>query len=164
IGISTLLQVLVSILGFLYLIWVIRGSGRRSGRFVALAFWGVLSVGTWFFAPTLSMYLLIHVAAIWLIRSLLVYSGLLPALLDLALTAASAAAATWAFSRSGNVFLATWCFFLLQALFVAIPIRVAPIRVAHKKCANDQSNEVDNEAFERARRRAVTALEQLFSR
>ncbi len=169
VGIGTLLQLLVSVLGFLYLIWLIGGSRRRSGHFVALAFWGVLSVGTWILAPTLSMYLLMHVAAIWLIRSLLIYSGLLPALLDLGLTAAGAAAATWAFSRTGNVFLATWCFFLLQALFVAIPIRVAPIRVApncaaQEKYTNDLCDEVDNEVFERARRRGVTALEQLLSR
>ncbi len=164
IGISMLLQLLVSVLGCLYLVWLISSSRRRSGRFVALAFWGVFSVGTWLLAPTLSTYLLMHVAAIWLIRSLLIYSGVLPALLDLGLTAASAVAASWAFSRSGNVFLATWCFFLLQALFVAIPIRVAPLRASQRKYANDLCDEFDNEAFERARRRGVKALEHLFLR
>ncbi len=159
VGISLLLKLLVSILGFLYLVWLIRGSRRRSGRLVMLAFWGILSVGTWFLAPTLSLYLLVHITAIWLIRSLMVYSGLLPAVLDLGLTAVSAAAAGLAFSRSGSVFLATWCFFLLQALFVAIPIRVSP-----KKHAIGLDNEVDNDVFERARRRGVAALEQLFSR
>lgn len=164
VGMSSLLKLLASSLGFLYLVWLIRGSRRRSGHLVALAFWGVLSVGTWFFAPTLSMYLLVHIAAIWLIRSLLVYAGLFPALLDLGLTAVSATAAGLAFSRSGSVFLATWCFFLLQALFVAIPIRVSQIRVAPKSCSTGLDDEVDNEAFETARRRGDAALEQLFTR
>ncbi|MEX0976481.1 MAG: hypothetical protein WDZ50_05235 [Woeseia sp.] len=158
-GISPLLQLLASILGFLYLVWLIRGSQRRSGRLVALAFWGALSVGCWILAPTLSVFLLVHITAIWLIRSCLVYSGLLPALLDLALTAVSTAAAGLAFSRSGSVFLTTWCFFLLQALFVSIPIRVAPEKNAH-----GLDDEVDNEPFERAKRRGEAALEQLFTR
>ena len=86
------------------------------------------------------------------------YSGVLPALLDFALGAASLAVTAWAARHSGSLLLATWCFFLVQALFVAIPPAIrgrqpaALAAVAH------------NENFERARRQAEAALQQLFNR
>jgi hypothetical protein len=93
----------------------------------------------------------------WLVRSLYFYSGVLPALMDLGLSALSIAAAVWAISHTGSVFLATWCFFLVQALSVAIPPAV-------KRKANATRNSAaENEPFERARRQADQALTQLFS-
>jgi len=69
----------------------------------------------------------------------------------------SISATVWAISRSGSVFLATWCFFLVQALFVTIPPAV-------KRAQDVKSNKTaDNETFERARRDADQALRQLFS-
>jgi hypothetical protein len=55
------------------------------------------------------------------------------------------------------VFLATWCFFLVQALFVAIP---PTIKSAQKTQRNTAA---DNENFERAKRNADQALRQLFA-
>ena len=81
----------------------------------------MLAGADWFASPPLLLYLLIHLGAIWLTRSLYFYSGVLPALADLALTGLGLAAATWAVTRTGSVFLGTWCFFLTQALFVSIP-------------------------------------------
>ena len=86
------------------------------------------------------------------------YSGVMPALMDLGLSALSVSAAVWAISRSGSVFLATWCFFLVQALFVAIP--PAMQRNANVK----QNTPADSKNFERAKRQADAALHQLFTR
>jgi len=96
-------------------------SEERVGRVTTLSAWIALAAVTWWFAPPLPLYLLIHVAAIWLVRSLYFYSGVMPALMDLGLGALSVSATVWAITRSGSVFLATGCFFLVQALFVTIP-------------------------------------------
>ena len=92
----------------------------------------------------------------WLIRSLYSYSSLIPALMDLGLCVLSTLAFGWVFMRTGGVFLATWSFFLVQALWVAIPARMGG-REALRATAG-------NERFDRARRQADEALRQLFSR
>jgi hypothetical protein len=101
--------------------------------------------------------LLVHVAAIWLVRSMYFYSGVMPALMDLGLSTLSISATVWAISRSGSVFLATWCFFLVQALFVVIPPAVK------RRHDAQQNASVDSERFEHARRQADQALRQLFT-
>jgi hypothetical protein len=91
---------------------------------------------------------------LWLVRSLYFHAGTFPALLDMALTALSVCAAAWAVMRSDSLFLAIWCFFLVQAAFVVIPQRLG---TTSKRAA-----EIDDGRFERARRRADAALRQLF--
>jgi len=91
------------------------------------------------------------------VRSLYFYSGVLPALMDLGVSTLSISATVWAISRSGSVFLATWCFFLVQALFVAIPPAIKSAQKAQRNTA------ADNENFERAKRNADQALRQLFA-
>jgi hypothetical protein len=92
---------------------------------------------------------------LWLVRSLYFYSSAFPALLDFGLSALSVSAAAWAMTRSGSLFLAIWCFFLVQAVFVAIPQRLGI-------SAHRDTNKIDDGAFEHARRRADAALRQLF--
>jgi len=78
-------------------------------------------------------------------------------LMDLGLSTLSVSATVWAITRSGSVFLATWCFFLVQALFVTIPPAVKG-----KKMATDNPTP-NNDNFEQARRQADRALRQLFT-
>jgi hypothetical protein len=77
--------------------------------------------------------------------------------MDMGLNALSLVIALWAISRTGSVFLATWCFFLVTALFVVIPQSV------RGKSRSQSASNVDNEKFERARRQADQALRQLFT-
>lgn len=156
-GIGAVIRLLLPGLALAYLLYLFSRSGERLGRVTTLALWGALAALTWWLAPPLPVYLLLHVAAIWLVRSLYFYSGTLPALLDFGLSALSIAAAVWAASRSGSVFLATWCFFLVQALFVAIPPK---IRSGRRPAGSPVS---DNEGFERAKRQADAALRELFT-
>ena len=79
---------------------------------------------TWLAGVPLVGYVLIHVGLLWLVRSLYFYSGVLPALLDLGLSALGLAFAVWAAGRSGSPLLALWCFFLVQALHVCIPAAI----------------------------------------
>lgn len=155
-GAGAVIRLLLPGLALAYLLYLLSRSGERVGRVTTLALWGALAALTWWLAPPLPLYLLIHVGAIWLVRSLYFYSGTLPALLDFGLSALSISAAAWAITRSGSVFLATWCFFLVQALFVAIPPRIRGRRPAGSAAP-------DNEGFERAKRQADAALRQLFT-
>ena len=77
--------------------------------------------------------------------------------MDLGLGAFSISASVWAISRSGSVFLATWCFFLVQALFVTIPPAIK------SKQKPERNTAAESENFEHARRQADQALRQLFT-
>ena len=157
VGLGAVLRLVIPALALAYLLYLFGRSKERLGRVTALSAWAVLAVLTWWFAPPLPLYLLTHVAAIWLLRSLYFYSGLVPALMDLGISTLSISATVWAITRSGSVFLATWCFFLVQALFVAIPPTLA------KKRTEQRSTPVESEQFEAARRQADQALRQLFT-
>lgn len=157
VGLSGVLRLVIPGLALAYLLFLFSRNAERTGRVTTLSLWSALALITWWFAPPLPLYMLIHVGAIWLVRSLYFYAGILPALMDLGLSGLSVSAAVWAATRSGSVFLATWCFFLVQALFVAIPPVIKSKRQAQRHAA------VENEAFENARRQADRALRQLFT-
>jgi len=158
VGFGSVIRLLIPALGLAYLLYLFSRSKERVGRVTTLALWSALAAITWWVAPPLPLYLLIHVGAMWLVRSLYFYAGVLPALIDLGLSALSISAAVWAIVQSGSVFLATWCFFLVQALFVAIPPAVK------RKSAPKRDSAAENQSFERARQQADQALAQLISR
>jgi len=157
-GIGTVVRLAVPALSLAYLLYLLGRSRERLGRVTTVAAWCVLALVAWFAAPPLPLYVLIHAGAIWLVRSLYFYTGVLPAVMDLGLNALAVAAMVWAIAWSGSVFLATWCFFLVQALFVAIPPAI------HSKKERPPQPVVESESFERARRQAEQALRQLFAK
>jgi len=157
VGFLSVIRFVIPALGFAYLLYLFSRCKERVGRVTTISIWSVLAVITWWVAPPLPLYLLIHVGAMWLVRSLYFHSGVLPALMDLGLSALSITAAVWAIAQSGSVFLATWCFFLVQALFVAIP------PVINRKANPPRNSALENESFERSRRQADQALNQLFT-
>ena len=158
VGLGAVVRLVIPALGLAYLLYLFSRSPERVGRVTTISLWSALAVVTWWLAPPLPLYLLIHVGAVWLVRSLYFYAGLVPALMDLGISALSVSATVWAITRSGSVFLATWCFFLVQALFVTIPPS------ATKKTRQERVTAVDNEIFDKAKRQADQALRQLFSR
>jgi len=157
-GLGTVLRLLLPLLGLTYLLYLLNRSAEKLGRVTTLSLWAVMAIATWWIAPPLPLYLLIHVGSVWLIRSMYYYTGVLPALMDLGLSTLSITAATWAISRSGSVFLATWCFFLVQALFVSIP---SDIKRKNRVTSNPPAHSGN---FERAQRQADAALHQLFTK
>jgi hypothetical protein len=157
VGLGAVVRLVIPMLGLAYLLYLLNRTTERLGRVTTLTLWTTMAAVTWWVAPPLPLYLLIHVGAVWLVRSLYFYSGIMPALMDLGLNALSVSAAVWAITRSGSVFLATWCFFLVQALFVAIPPAV------QRRAKPEVTTPVDNDGFERARRHADAALRQLFT-
>jgi len=155
IGLGSVVRLMIPALSFAYILYLLRSSEERTGRITTLSLWSALAIVTWWIYPPLPFYVLIHVGAIWLVRSLYFYSGIFPALMDFGLSAFSVSAFVWAVSRTGSVFLATWCFFLVQALFIAIPPAI--------RKAVGTSKLSGNEPFERARRQADEALRVLIN-
>jgi len=157
VGVGSVIQLVIPAVSLAYVMYLLRSSTERVGRITTLSLWSALAVTVWWIGPPLPFYVLVHVCAVWLVRSLYFYSGIFPALIDLGLSAMSVSAFIWAISRTGSVFLAAWSFFLVQALFVAIPASINSKRKAEKSPA------LDNGPFDRARRQADQALQQLFT-
>lgn len=139
--------------GLAYLLYLLTRSGARAGRVTAVAAWALATAAAWWLAPSLLLYLLVQAGVLWLLRSLLFHRGLLATVADLGLTGFGLLAAGWALARTGSVGAALWCFFLVAALFVAIPARF-PRRPA----ANDDA---PADRFYQAQRTAEAALREL---
>jgi len=149
------LGLLIVGLSFAYCAYLLIRSHERVGRMTALAVWIALSGAVWFWSPPLPLFLLIHLGMVWLVRSLYFQTGLIAALADLALSGFGLAAALWAVTVSGSLLLAVWCFFLVQALFVAIP--------NGKNQAKAPAECVADDRFQQAYRTAEAALRKIAS-
>jgi hypothetical protein len=154
-GSVTALHIVIAMTSFLYIVYLLRSSGVRLGRVTTLLGWLSITVATAWMGPPLMLYVLVHVAMIWLVRSLYFYSSLLPALADLGLNFIGVAAVVWATAQSGSLLLALWCFFLLQALFVFIP------RNWNRSPSPGAGVVPEEDRFELARRNAQAALRKL---
>ena len=154
-GTVTVARLVVPGMALAYVLYLLSRSDQRTGRVTILALWSVTAVAAWLFVSSFTFYLLIHAGTIWLIRSLYYYSGIVPSLLDFTLSGFAAVFALGTLHRTGSVFLAVWAFFLVQALFVAIPASLRR-RQAAPAAADD--------AFDRSRRQAEAALAQLAAR
>ena len=154
---SLLYLFVIPCLGLSYILYLFSSSTERVGRVTTLGLWTLVAATAWILALPLTLYLVVHVSAIWLIRSLYFHSSIVPALIDLGLNVLSLASAVWAFMQSGSPFLAVWCFFLVQSLFILIP----PVLNAKPRSGKHKHSQSDN--FERARRRAESAIRELFA-
>ena len=155
-GAGMMLRLLIAAIGFAYVIYLLRRSRERVGRVTVLVLWLIAAAVVWFLWPPILVYVVVHIGMIWLVRSLYFYSSVLPALADLGLNGLSLIAAIWAGMHTHSVFLSLWCFFLLQALFVAIP------NTLRRKSKSDLHNTMDDR-FECAHRAAQTAVQKLSS-
>lgn len=116
-----LAQVLISITGLGYLLYLFSRCHERIGRITALSVYAILVMVMWVVTPSLPWIVIAHLGLVWLIRSLYFYSSVVSALLDLGLTALSLIAAVAAYLHTGSLFLGLWSLFLIQALFTWIP-------------------------------------------
>jgi hypothetical protein len=112
---------LVALLALGYVLYLLRRAPARAGRVTALAAWAGAAALLWLSAPSLALFVLLQVGMIWLLRSLFFHAGPLAALGDLGLSALALGSGLWAFLHTGSLLLALWSFFLVQALFVALP-------------------------------------------
>lgn len=148
------IRCLIAGAGLIYIVQLIALSGERVGAVTTMTVWTVASAALLWVGPPLIFYLLAHIVFIWLIRSLYFYSSILPSLADLGLSLLSFSAAVWAAQHTGNVFLSFWCFFLVQALWSAIPLYSKDRRMTQP---------VNDDRFQEAYRSAEAALGRLLS-
>jgi hypothetical protein len=154
-GSGAALRTAIAALGFGYVLYLIARSGERVGRLTTLAAWVAVASVVWLAGIPLAGYLLAHLGLVWLVRSLYYYSGLVPAIADLGLTALGAAFAAWAALRAESVWLALWCFFFVQAFHAVIPASLAGSAAAAER--------PPEEVFARAHRAAEAAVRRLSS-
>ncbi len=151
------LRLLIAATGLAYVLYLLSRSPERVGRITTVATWVVIAGVLWFTQPPLLLYVFVHLGSLWIIRSLYFYSSALSALADLGLNGLGLAAAIWAVTRTGSVFLGIWCFFLMQALFVLIPKSV------HRKHDSGQANHTHEDRFQHAYRIADAAVRKISS-
>ena len=118
---SSIHRLVIAGIGLAYVLYLLARSQERVGRVTVVAVWLVVAAATWWLAPPLPIYVAAHVGMVWLIRSLYFHASALSALADLGLNGLALAAALWAGIQTHSLWLGIWCFFLVQALFVAIP-------------------------------------------
>ena len=151
---NIVMRVLISGLSTAYILYLLSRSNERIGRITVIVAWSVITIVAWILWPPAPLFILINLASIWLIRSLYFYSSLFSSLADLGLNVFSIAAAFWAASHTGSLFLTLWCFFLTQALFVLIPSSMKP--TATKASTVNQKAD-----FQHAYRAAESAVQKL---
>ena len=149
------LRALVAGLGLAYVLYLLARSGERVGRVTAFGLWLVVTAAVAIEDPPFVAHVMVQLGLVWLVRSLYFHASVLASVGDFALGALSLAAATWAASASGSVFLSVWTLFLVQALFVAIPAAF-PRTVTSSRPEFD-----DDDRFQRARRAAEAAVRRL---
>lgn len=120
-GSGIVLKLLISGLGGIYVLYLLSRSNEKTGRLTIPVLWLTGAISAWFLLPEITLFAISHIMMMWLIRSLYFHSSVLPALLDFGLCGLSLLAAIATALHSHSMFLTIWSFFLLQALFVAIP-------------------------------------------
>jgi hypothetical protein len=149
------IRLLTSGLALAYILYLLINSQERTGRITVLGAGIILWIMLWIIYPPLTVFIVLHVLAIWLIRSLYWYASLISSLADLGLNALSFASAFWALHHSGSLFLTFWCFFLVQALFVYIPTGIKKANLANAVIPDSESD------FNRAYQTAEAAVRKL---
>lgn len=150
-------RLVIALAAAAYLLFLLRGSSARVGMVTTVLAWSAISGLTWLLHPSLLVYLLIHMGLLWLVRSLYFYRNLLAVLMDMGLQGISFATAVWALQETGSILPCLWSFFLVQALFVAIP----PHGFGAKQPSLDSTGE--GAGFQRAYLSAEAALRRLSS-
>ncbi|MDX1561512.1 MAG: hypothetical protein R3305_01220 [Gammaproteobacteria bacterium] len=154
-------RIVVAGLGLVLVLRAIGRSNEKTGRIVTVALWLAVSAGVYWLDLGLAGYVAVHATLVWLVRSLFSYARLTDAGLDLGMTALALCFAVFAAVRTDSVFLAVWCFLLVQAAQTAIPALGA--RLAAGKAADVPADD-PNRGFADALKAADDALQRLAAR
>ena len=153
-------KAVIVVLAYAYIVYLLAQSGRTAGR-TTLAVLSLLALlASVVLEARWTTVVLVAVALIWGIRACSYSRSLVAWLLHGGLCLLGLGAALWAYTHSGSLVLAVWSFFLLQALFVCVPPRLAQQPVEDGEVAGGQ--EVDG--FVSAHQAAQKALGRLRTR
>jgi hypothetical protein len=156
--------VFIVVLGLAYLAYLLASSPSRRGRFVLGLGSVVILLGTCIVSPVSVVVGALVVGLIWLVRSVLFYQGILPALWDVGLCTLSAVCALGTAVSTHRLWLTVWVFFLLQALFVYIPQRFTRSPHSQSRGRGQAESSSQSDAFARAHRAAEGVLQALAQR
>jgi hypothetical protein len=147
-------RAVIAALGLAYVLHRLSVASDRVGRVVTVIVWCAAAIVTWLVAPPFAVYVAVHAGLIWLVRTFYVHADLRGALADLGLSVLSLVFAVWALRRTESFFFGSWCFFLIQAMHIAIPAWLA-------KRAPHGGDDLPEDRFGQAHRSAQEALKRL---
>ena len=153
---ATALTLLIPMVVGAYVLYLLRHAPDRTGRVAVFALWAACALALGLCGASWALTIAAHAVLVWLVRALYFHAGVLPVLADLALGVLALAGGAWAATQTGSPFLALWTFFLVHALFVAIPQSLGssvPAARGH--------DDASPEPFQQARRAAEAALRRL---
>ncbi len=156
--------VFIVVLGTGYLAYLLAVSPSRRGRFVLGLGSAAILIGACVVSPAAVVTGTLAVGLIWLVRSVLFYAGILPALWDGVLCALSVVCAFGTAVSTNSLWLTVWVFFLLQALFIYIPQRFARSQHGPSGQRGQAESSSQGDAFARAHRVAEAALQAMAQR
>jgi hypothetical protein len=153
-------KVAIIAMAYAYIVYLLAQSGRTVGRttLAVLSLLALLASGA--LAARWTTVVLVAVVLIWGIRACTYSRSLVAWLLHGGLCLLGLGAALSAYTHSGSIGLAVWSFFLLQALFVCVPPRLAQRPAAEEWVTGSQA--VDD--FVQAHQAAQKALGRLRTR
>ena len=149
---ATALVAMMPVVAAVYVAYLMWRSDVRTGRFATFVLWSASALAIGLLVESVALAFVLHASLVWLVRSLYFHNGVLPALADLGLSALAVCAAVGTAMHSHSPMLSIWTYFLIQALFVAIPESLATPQP-------DVSE--DTTPFRRAQRTAESALRRL---
>lgn len=149
----------LSMVSLFYIVYLIIRSNSKTGRITAVSLWIVITISSWFAAIPFSIFIMLQLVIIWILRCLYFHSSIFSSIADLLLTIISFSAAIWAGFHSGSLFLALWSLFLIQSLFVFIPISLN--KHSQQNIDSTLFNTNYNSDFDRAYHCAKQALGKL---
>jgi hypothetical protein len=153
-------KAVIVVIAYAYIVYLLAQSGRTAGRTTLAVLSLLVLLASVVFAARWTTVVLVAVALIWGIRACTYSRSLVVWLLHGGLCLLGLGAALWAYTHSGSIVLAVWSFFLLQALFVCVPPRLAQQPVEEGDVAGGQ----DVDGFVRAHQAAQKALDRLRTR
>jgi len=146
---------IITCLGLGYILYILKRSGERIGLLSTLVLWAVITIAMLLFMPSPFLFLTIQLGLIWIIRSLYFYASVISALADLVLVGFSLMATVWATDQTGSLFLGIWCCFLVNALFVFIPVDMKQRNYKSGRLAEQ------SDRFQQAYQAAESAFKQI---
>lgn len=138
-----------------YVVWLLLRSRRTDGRVIAVSVWIMVVVLMYPAGVSTALKLVVMLILLWLLRSLYFHTTMSIVLADLMLVVAGTLLMLWAYSQTGSLLVALWCFFLLQAFFALL---LKPDRTHACAPGEDEYRQRD---FQRAHSAAVGAIRKL---
>ncbi len=148
------IRLVIAMTGLGYMLWLAARAPSRSGRVFMVVTWCAGTLCTLVLDPPIMLHLATQLVFFWLLRVVCYHRGVLMACVDAAIGVAAMAAALWAASAIGSVFVIAWCVLLVQGLFTLLPARV--------RAPSGDTSDADRR-FQRAQRAAHAAVRRLSS-